>query len=113
LSGQRLKTLLEITRSTEDCSVVAGFGKHLGRHVDADDLAVGTDPLSRQECVETATTSQVEDRLTGLRLAQRERVADPAEGLGHGGWQGINLGGVVAEPLGALRSDRELALLVR
>ena len=64
---------------------MAGFGEHLGRHVDADDLALWTHPPCRQQRVEPGTAAQVEDDLTGLRLAQGERVADPAERFGQAG----------------------------
>ena len=134
LSGQRLKTPLEITRSTEESasgnasisprmnstfvkprrlSVCSSLGDHLGRHVHADDLAAGSHPPGRQERVEARSAAKIEDRLTRQGLSQRERVPHAAEGFGHGGWEGIDLSRVVTQLLGTLGSDRELPLLVR
>jgi hypothetical protein len=98
---------------TQDFSILPSLGDHLGRHVHTDDSTVRTHPLSRQERVESGAAAKIEDRLTGLRISQQERVPYSAEGFGHGRWQGIDVAKVVTEPLGTLWSDRELRLLVR
>src|SRR5208283_6135729 len=100
-------------RKSQNLSVCSSLCNHLRRHVHADNHPCGSHSPGCQERVESGTATQVKHRLCGLWISQRERVANPAKGFGHGGWQGIHLSRLVSQPLGTLGTDRELRLLVR
>ncbi len=55
--------------------IVAREREHLVGHVDAVGLACGADTLRRQQHVDAAARSEVQDRLSRLELEQGRRVA--------------------------------------
>jgi len=62
--------------------VLRGFFDHLGRHVDADDLACLAHPVGGQETVEAGPASQVEYRLAFLERRQGNGVSAPQTQIG-------------------------------
>jgi hypothetical protein len=68
---------------------------------------------SCQKSIEARSGTEVEDSLSRPRVAQRERVADSAKGLGNGGRERIDLSRLVTQLPGALGTDCELSLVVR
>ena len=129
LSAHRLMTPLEMTTSAQPSSTGScsanpwrnstwdspsdvggggGLGEHLGGHVDPDDGTVGSDVVGGDEAVEPGAGADVDHPFTGLDRAQRERVADPGEGLHGPVGQRVDDRRVVAEPGGEWSSGVEV-----
>src|SRR5258707_8455306 len=53
--------------------------EHRRGHIDSDDLSVWTDHLRGDQTIETSTTADIDDPLTGLELADVKRVARASE----------------------------------
>src|SRR5262249_36383669 len=73
--------------------------------IDADDLAGRPHPAGGEEAVQSRPAAQLQHGLAGANITEAERVADAAEGFGHGAGEGVDLLGVVAELLGAGRAS--------
>ena len=134
LSGQRLSTPLEITRSTEAAvngqrldlpdeehhvrhaeqrCVVASLGDHLRGHVQTDDLATCSDYSCRQKRIEARPAAQVEDVCPSSGSPSENGLPTPQNDSVKRRTVVTSISaGVVTQPLGALGTDRELPLLV-
>jgi hypothetical protein len=82
-------------------------------HVDADDTALGAHLRRRDEGIETAARAHVDDPLAGGEPPQRERIADPGEGLHRRVGHWIDDRGVVAEARRQRPSRMEVVLAMR
>ena len=84
----------------ESAGAVARLGEHLRGHVDPADAAGGADLACGDERVEPGSRSGVNHPLTWRESPQRERVADPGEGLDGPVGQPVDDGRVIAEASG-------------
>jgi len=55
--------------------IAARLGDHLRRHVDADDVAVRSDGLGRQEAIQAAAGAQIQHRFADFQAGHGGRVA--------------------------------------
>src|SRR5207302_5433121 len=78
--------------------VPARLGQHLGRHVDADDLARRANLPGGNERVEPGAGPYVDHPLGWGQLSEREGIPDPGERLDGVVREGVDDGLVVAEP---------------
>jgi hypothetical protein len=58
---------------------LTGLGQHLGRHVDADDLAAGADLTGGDERIEPSAGADVDDLLARQQPPQRDGFPTPAK----------------------------------